>query len=59
MAIKDEKTAADNQAAADEVGAGQVQAKFDEANEKGFFGEQVDETPRDEFTLKGVANKKP
>lgn len=45
--------------AAAEVGADEVQAKFDEANEKGYFGETPDETSRDEYTLKGVANKKP
>lgn len=53
MATKDEKTAAA------EVGADEVQAKFDEAEKQGYFGETVDETPRDEYTLKGVANKKP
>ena len=42
---------------ADEVGADQAQAAFDEANEKGFFGEQVDETPRENFTLRGVTGK--
>ena len=45
--------------AAAEVGADEVQAKFDEANEQGYFGEGVDETPRDEYTLRGVAGKKP
>lgn len=49
----------DNAKAAAEVGADQVQAKFDEANDRGFFGEQVDDTPRDEYTLKGVAGNKP
>ena len=54
MATKDESVKA-----AAEVGADEVQAKFDEANEKGYFGETPDEEPRDSFTLKGVANKKP
>lgn len=44
---------------ADEVGADEVQAKFDEANERGYFGETPDDEPRESFTLKGVAGKKP
>ncbi len=46
----------DEQKAAAEVGADQVQARFDEANEKGFFGEVIDETPRDNYTLRGVGS---
>lgn len=45
--------------AAKEVGADEVQAKFDEAEEKGFFGEAVDETPRENYTLEGVGSGKP
>jgi hypothetical protein len=35
-------------------GEDQVQAKFDEAAEKGYFGETPDETPNEAYTLKGV-----
>lgn len=52
-------TAKDNQKDATQVGADEVQAKFDEANEKGFFGEQVDDTPRENYTLGGVTSGKP
>ena len=47
----DKKTAA-------EAGADEVQAKFDEANAKGYFGESPDETPRENYTLKGVTSGK-
>lgn len=57
MAGKSEKTTAENPA--NEVGAEEVQAKFDEANEKGYFGETVDETPRENYTLEGVGSNKP
>lgn len=45
--------------AADEVGAGTVQAAFDAAAEQGFFGESPDKTPRDNYTLRGVGAGKP
>ena len=44
---------------ADEVGADEVQARFDEANEKGYFGEVPDETPNENYTLKGVTSGAP
>ena len=53
MATKDEKTAAA------EVGADEVQAKFNEAEKKGYFGETPDETPRENYTLQGVGKKLP
>jgi hypothetical protein len=53
MATKNDKNAAD------EVGADEVQAKFDEANKQGFFGSTPDETPRENYTLQGVASGKP
>lgn len=43
--------------AAKEVGADEVQAAFDEANEKGYFGEIPDQEPRDSFTLKAQGAK--
>lgn len=42
-----------------DLGASEVQAKFDEANEKGYFGEVPDETPNENYTLKGVTSGKP
>jgi hypothetical protein len=44
---------------ADDGGAAQVQAVFDEANDKGYFGELADETPFDNYTLQGVTSGKP
>lgn len=44
---------------ADDLGAAEVQAKFDEANEKGYFGYSPDETPRENYTLQGVTSGKP
>lgn len=38
-------------APAKDSGEDQVQAAFDEANEKGYFGYSPDETPRENYTL--------
>lgn len=42
-----------------DAGQAEVQAKFDEANEKGYFGEVPDETPNENYTLSGVTSGKP
>lgn len=52
MATEKKTTSAD-------AGQDQVQAKFDEANEKGYFGHSPDETPAENYTLKGVVAGKP
>lgn len=44
---------------ADEAGAAEVQAKVDEANEKGYYGEVPDDTPNENYTLKGVTSGAP
>ena len=44
---------------ADDLGADQVQKAFDEANEQGYFGETPDDTPNENYTLKGVTSDKP
>lgn len=44
---------------ADEVGANEVQARFDEANEQGYFGHVPDDTPNENYTLKGVTSGAP
>lgn len=44
---------------ADDAGQAEVQAKFDEAEEKGYFGHTPDETPNENYTLKGVTSGKP
>lgn len=44
---------------ADDLGAAEVQAKFDEAAEKGYFGETPDDTPNEAYTLKGVTSGQP
>lgn len=44
---------------ADDAGEAEVQATFDEANEKGYFGEVPDKTPNENYTLKGVTSGKP
>ena len=43
----------------DEVGLDEVQARFDEAAEKGYFGSTPDETPNENYTLAGVTSGKP
>lgn len=52
MAEKSEKKVTDS-------GAAEVQAKVDEAEEKGYLGTAVDETPRENYTLKGVTSGAP
>lgn len=44
---------------ADDAGQAEVQAKFDEAEEKGYFGTTPDDTPNENYTLKGVTSGKP
>ncbi len=43
----------------DDAGQAEVQATFDEAAEKGYFGESPDKTPRENYTLAGVNADKP
>jgi hypothetical protein len=42
---------------ADEVGAGQIQAQFDEINRKGYYGETPDQRDADADTLSVVAKR--
>ncbi len=46
-------------AAGGDAGEAEVQATFDEAEEKGYFGIVPDETPNENYTLTGVAANKP
>jgi len=41
------------------LGTDEVQARFDEAAEKGYFGHTPDETPNENYTLAGVTSGKP
>lgn len=43
----------------EDAGQAEVQAKFDEANDKGYFGTTPDETPNENYTLQGVTSGKP
>ena len=51
------KTSADNLQG--DAGEAEVQAISDEAAEKGYLGEVVDETPNENYTLRGVTAGKP
>jgi len=53
---KSDKTTQTSSGAGD-VGQSQVQATFDEAAEKGYFGTVPEREPNESFTLDGV-NKK-
>ena len=44
---------------ADDLGAAEVQQKFDEAAKKGYFGHSPDDTPAENYTLAGVTSGKP
>lgn len=54
-----QKQATQTSSGAADAGQAEVQAKFDEANEQGYFGEVPDETPNENYTLKGVTSGKP
>ncbi len=51
------KTSADNLQG--DAGEAEVQAISDEAAEKGYLGEVVDETPNENYTVAGVTAGKP
>lgn len=42
-----------------DLGQAEVQARFDEASAQGYFGTLPDDTPFENYTLKGVAAGKP
>lgn len=46
-------------ARAEDSGVAEVQSLFDQAEERGFLGDAVDETPRENYTLPGVVAGKP
>lgn len=46
-------------AKSEDAGQDEIQAKFDKANEQGYFGTSPDDTPRENYTLKGVTSDKP
>ncbi len=60
--MADKKSADSGNAGQDaggDAGEAEVQATFDEAEEKGYFGVVPDETPNENYTLKGVSANKP
>ncbi len=57
---RNQKQAASTETAADQdVGQDEVQQKFDEANEQGYFGVTTDPTPDENYTLQGRTANKP
>ncbi len=57
---RNQKQAASTDTAADQdVGQDEVQQKFDEANNQGYFGVTTDPTPDENYTLQGQAAGKP
>ena len=42
-----------------DAGQAEVQARFDEAADKGYFGSTPDPTPNENYTLKGVTSGAP
>jgi hypothetical protein len=48
-----------SQSPSGDVGEAEVASQFDEAEEKGYFGETPDDTPNENYTLKGVVADKP
>jgi hypothetical protein len=54
--MADDKTTTKNQG---DLGASEVEAKVDEAEEQGFIGTKVDPTPNEHYTVEGVTTGKP
>lgn len=54
-----QKSTPQTSSGADDAGQAEVQKRFDEAAEKGYFGEVPDETPNENYTLSGVTSDKP
>ena len=52
--VEPEQVEAQAEAPADDAGQAEVQARFDEAEEKGYFGHTPDDTPNEHYTLSGV-----
>jgi hypothetical protein len=44
---------------AEDLGAGEVQEKMDEEQEKGYRGTKVDKTPNENYTVAGVTQNLP
>lgn len=42
-----------------DAGQDEVQKTVEKVEEKGFFGEEVDETPNENYTVDGVTSGKP
>lgn len=42
-----------------DAGQDQIQQAFDEANDKGYFGEVPDPTPNENYTVSGVTSGAP
>lgn len=59
MAEAEKKTTPSSKTDAKDLGQAEVQAIFDEAADKGYFGEVPDSTPNENYTLKGVTAGKP
>ena len=58
MATSQKPTTPTSSVAAD-AGQDEVQKRFDEATEKGYFGHAPDETPNENYTLAGVTSGAP
>lgn len=48
-----------DKAARDDLGQAEVQARVDEATERGYVGTVPDPTPNEAYTLAGVVAKRP
>lgn len=57
MSDNEKKQKAANESKDD--GQAQIQQAFDEANDKGYFGEVPDPTPREHYTVSGVTRGAP
>lgn len=54
MATPNESPKSGTTSADKPAGGDEVQAAFDEAAKKGYFGETPDKTPRENYTVEGV-----
>ncbi len=53
------KTSSDKPSAEAKAAAGDLPERVAKANEQGYYGETPDDTPNENYTLKGVTSGKP
>ncbi len=59
MSDNEKKSSQKAASASTDAGQDEVQARVDDANEQGYFGDVPDPTPNENYTVAGVTSGKP